>query len=302
MANADEPTRSLDANGAVPLDRQLEDSLREIGIPPRPRILELIMLEARAGEPNFNYLADLIQADVALAAGLVKVANSPFFGYRQKARTVRDALLMLGLRAAANTVAGLALRRVFPATPEMTRFWDASQRTAELSALLAKRLGDRHGVTAEDAYTYGLFRDCGIPIMLRRFPGYPGLLAQANASTDQSFTAVEEAGAPTNHALVGSLMARSWWLPEALCVAIRRHHEGAFLAEPVDGANAAGQRLAALAQLAERLHQEVTGLNQTREWDKLGAGCLAVLGLAEADLAELTDTAGDFLAQPARTL
>lgn len=281
----------------VALDRQMEASLREIGIPPRPRILELINLEARAGEPDYNHLAELIQSDVALSAGLIKTANSPFFGYRQKTRNVRDALLMLGLKATANAVAGLILRRVFPPLLHLERFWDASQRTGEIAAWLVNRLGVRFGVTAEDAYTFGLFRDCGIPIMMRRFDGYAATLARANENDTHAFTAVEEAEMPTNHTVVGGLMAQSWWLPEEICTAIRRHHDAELLAgQTPKGVSGASSRQIALAQLAEKLHQDITGLNQTREWDKLGAASLAILSLTEAELAELERETKAFLA------
>ncbi len=278
------------------LDSQLEASLREIGIPPRPSILEKIQIEARAGEPDFNYLASLIQGDVALSAGLIKTANSPFFGYRQKTRNVRDALLMLGLKTAANTVAGLVLRRVFPTLMHLDRFWDASQRTGELAAWLVKQLEVRFGVRSEDAYTFGLFRDCGIPVMMRRFDGYADTLARANASDTHCFTDVEEAEMPTNHALVGSLMAQSWWLPTEICLAIRRHHDSEFLDENGSSGPGASFRLVALAQLAEKLHHDITGFNQTREWEKLGPACMSALGLVDSDLVELEAEARGFLA------
>ena len=41
----------------------------------------------------------------------------------------------------------------------------------------------------------------------------------------------------------------------------------------------ASQRMIAIAQLAEYLVQRVTGLSQTREWDKLGTACQKLLGL-----------------------
>lgn len=278
------------------LNSQLEASLREIGIPPRPRILELIGLEARAGEPDFNHLAELIQADVALAAGFIKVANSPFFGYRQKMRNVRDALLMLGLRAAANALAGLIMRKVLPPPMHLERFWDTSQRTAELAAWLVRRVGVRYGVGAEDAYTFGLFRDCGIPIMMRRFSGYGEVLARANASADEPFTRVEEAALPTNHAMVGGLMAQSWWLPEDICIAIRRHHDVTLLTDVGPGTRGASRRQVALGQVAEKLHQELSGRGLTREWDKLGEASLVQLDLIPTDLPTLRDEAREFLA------
>lgn len=279
--------------GTLPLDKQLEASLRDIGIPPRPRILELINLEARAGEPDLNYLADLIRGDVALAAGLIKTANSPFFGYRQKTRNVRDALAMLGLRATSNAVAGLIMRRVFPLPPKLERFWDASERTAQLSGWLVQQLSVRFGVTGEDAYTFALFRDCGIPIMMRRFPDYQEILARANAEPKLSFTAVEETMLPTNHAVVGGLMAQSWWLPEDISTAIRHHHDVAAMRD--GDAGGASRRQIALAQLAEKLHQDASGLNATKEWDKLGEGCLVVLDLGEAIPQELLDESKLFI-------
>jgi HD-like signal output (HDOD) protein len=284
---------SEQTSGTMPLDKQLEASLRDIGIPPRPRILELISQEARSDEPDLNYLAELLRKDVALAAGLIKTANSPFFGYRQKTRNVRDALAMLGLRAAANAVAGLVLRRVFPLPPQLERFWDASERTAQLSGWLVQQLGVRFAVTAENAYTFALFRDCGIPIMLRRFPNYMEVLGNANSEPTLPFTAVEEASVPTNHAVVGSLMTQSWWLPEEISTAVRRHHDATSLSgNTVSGAS---QRQIALAQLAEKLHQEISAMNTTCEWGKLGEGTLQVLDLGQVIPDELVAEAKLFI-------
>jgi HD-like signal output (HDOD) protein len=51
-----------------------------------------IITEMQREEPDFNKLTDLISADVALAAGLLKTTNSPFFIRPQRARSVHDAL------------------------------------------------------------------------------------------------------------------------------------------------------------------------------------------------------------------
>jgi HD-like signal output (HDOD) protein len=289
--------RSSPALGTDALDASLEASLRDIGIPPRPLVLEQIMLETRKDEPDFNRIVVLISRDVSLSAGFMKTANSPYYGLRQKVHNVRDALLVLGLKTAANTLAGLIMRQVLPAGPHLERFWDASDRTAQLSGWLVQKLGVRFGIQAEDAYTFGLFRDCGIPILMRKFPEYYRILADANQEASQRFTDVEEAALPTNHALVGSLMAQSWWLPEAATLAIRHHHDHPAINTYATELPGASRRLIALAQLAEKLQQEDTGLNMTREWDKLGTACLTWLDLAESDLEELEAEADTFLAE-----
>jgi len=296
MTDRTSPNTSLSLDA---LDASLEASLKDIGIPPRPLILEQIMLETRKDEPDFNRIATLISRDVSLSAGFMKTANSPFYGLRQKVHGVREALMVLGLKTAANTLAGLIMRQVLPSGPHLERFWDASDRTAQLAGWLVQKLGVRFGVQSEDAYTFGLFRDCGIPILMRKFPDYYKVLAHANDEASLRFTDVEEAALPTNHALVGSLMSQSWWLPESSTLAIRHHHDHPAINTYATELPGASRRLIALAQLAERLQQEETGLNQTREWDKLGTACLTWLDLGDSDLEELQTEAGQFIAQAA---
>lgn len=284
------PAASNDKN--VPgVEQALEQALRDIGIPPRPLILDQISAEMHKPEPDFRHLATLVSADVALAAGLLRTANSPYFGFETRAKTVMQALIMLGLDTASRAVAGLILRRVFPPLPAIERFWDGSARVARTAGWLVRKLGVHDNVRADDAYTYGLFRDCGIPILMKKFPGYVDVLKAANSEPERPFTAVEQTRCPTNHALVGSLMAHSWLLTDELSDAIRHHHDGVTLASMPQGISPAAARMVALAQLAELLVQRVTGMSMTREWGKLGGACQTILGIDGALIETLADEA-----------
>ncbi|CAB1368108.1 HDOD domain-containing protein [Denitratisoma oestradiolicum] len=271
----------------------LESSIRDIDIPPRPAILERIVTEMHRDEPDFMHLSIIISADVSLAAGLIKTANSPYFGIRRKVRSIKEALMVLGLRAASHAIAGLVLRQIFPPTPTMERFWDSSARIARLSGWLAQHNPGGVWVQPEDAYTFGLFRDCGIPVLLKRIHHYPEILDDANRDAILAFTAVEEAALPTNHAIVGCLLAQSWWLPEELCLAIRHHHNGTALEENGSEIPVISQGLIAHAQLAEYLVQHHTGRSLTREWDKLGDACLRLLNLTEENLERLREESAE---------
>jgi len=265
------------------VDNLFERSIIDVGIPPCPLILDRFMSEANKDEPDYNRLASIISTDVGLAAGLIKTANSPFFGLRQRVRSVNEALAILGLKPASRAVAGIILRNSFPNVANLERFWDASARIAHLSGWLAQNL-DIRGLRAEDAYTYGLFRDCGIPVLLGRFPNYAAVLAEANRDAERSFTAVEETALPTNHAMVGCILAQSWWLPEEICQAIRNHHD----LDAIESAGSAlpmqSRRLIATSQLAEHIVQQQLNLSLTQEWTKLGAACLRILDIGEAQL------------------
>lgn len=282
-----------ESNEPPSLDSILEQTLKDIGIPPRPEILERIAVETGKDDPNFRHLGHLIEADVSLAASLIKTANSPYFGFRGRAHSAQEALTMIGLDVASRAIAGISLRKAFPADTRLERFWNSSAQIAALSGWLVQVVA-KGKLRADDAHTFGLFRDCGIPVMLKRFPTYHQILNRANNDAVQPFTQVEQFGLPEfpiDHALVGYLLGQNWWLPEEITLAIRHHHERSALVDVNLGLSASSRYMIAIGQLAERLVQDLTGGSHTCEWTKLGAACLGVLGLPENEMTFLRDLA-----------
>jgi HD-like signal output (HDOD) protein len=269
----------------------LENTIRDIGIPPCPIILDQVNSEMRKNEPDFKHLTHIINSDVGISAGLIAITNSPFFGIRNRVHSVNEALMMLGLAVASRAIAGIVFRKLFPLTPSLQRFWHASASIARLSGWLAQQANGGIRIRADDAYTFGLFRDCGIPVLLKRFNHYPEVLKKANAEKELSFTAVEDALCSINHAMIGGLLAQSWWLPDNVSLAIRHHHVYSQLELDNNTVLTPSTKgLIAIAQLAEHLFQHHTGFSTTQEWLKGSAACLNYLGLTENDLELLYDT------------
>lgn len=276
----------------------LESTLKDTGIPSRPAILDRVHVEMGKDEPDLNLLARIIGADVALAGGLISIANSPYFGFHGRVRSVNEALMVLGLDVACRAIAGLILRKLFPVTLPLERFWDASASIARLSGWLAQHEDINIGVAANDAYTFGLFRDCGIAVLLHRFPYYHEVLLQANEEKTLSFLQVEEVQCPTNHTVIGSLLAQSWWLPEEMSTAIRVHHNYSILEKDDDTVLPKGTReLIVAAQFAEHIFQHHTGLSKTQEWDKSQDLCMERLGINEGQLAGFYEESAAVLAK-----
>lgn len=272
------------------IDARMRMEIRDIGIPPRPAILQEIDREMAKDEPDFVYLAKVIGSDVALAAGLIKTTNSPFYGFGKKVRTVNEAMLVLGLKVVTRTIAGLALQKMFPYVPSLERFWDTSASTARVSGWLSQHLKGRGMVRSSDAYTFALFRDCGIPVLLIPFPEYLSVLQRANIEEELNFTEVEDRALSINHARVGADLAENWLLPEDICLAIRHHHDPLVLDENhPSGRPSSARHLVAIAQLAEYLIQEQSGQNLTREWIKLGPACMRILDVTPELVTEILD-------------
>jgi HD-like signal output (HDOD) protein len=262
------------------LDREAEEIINDLGIPPCPAILTTLMREMRSDEPDFNKLGKLIGSDVSLAAAMLKTVNSPFYGLRTKVGSVQKALALLGLRNVAQLVTGLLLRQAFSggASKVLEEYWEVSSAIAGLSALLARRF---NGAGRDEAYTFALFRDCGMLAMLGNFEGYKPKLPGVKQDGDDGITAHEDRLYDMNHARLGSRMAQTWLLPDDLCAAVLWHHDYAALDEGRSGVSQAGISNIAVTLAAQYVYcRQKMGVNDP-EWRRGASFALARLDLAQ---------------------
>lgn len=276
------------------LEARVGNELRNIGIPPCPAVLLKLHSETAKDEPDFNRLANIMGDDVALSAGLIKVANSPYFGFQKKVRSIHEAMLVIGLKTIIHAVAGLQLEKAFEHVARLERFWHSSAQTARTAAWLATQMSKK-SLRSVDTYTYGLFHNCGVPLLAAPFKDYLGVLQQANEAATGSFTQIEDEHFGMNHAMVGAEMAKEWLLPEEICVGILHHHDVDAIAGRKAEIGSASRQLIAVGHLAEHLNHLHTGLNFSREWEKLGDACLAVLGVGSETYERLCDESASAL-------
>jgi HD-like signal output (HDOD) protein len=249
----------------------------------------LIKIDQEMGEdePDFYRLAEIISEDVALSAGIIKVANSSYFGFTKTVRSVQEALLVLGLNTITHAISGMELRKAFENTRRLERFWHSSAAIAHTSAWIAQRIHSQT-VRPVDAYTFGLFHDCGIPLLMAPFKNYVEILVEANEDCSRSFTEVEDQHLSINHASIGYQLAQEWLLPEETCLAIRHHHDLAAFTTELE-LTRRSRDVIAMAHLSDHFLNHHTGLSKGCEWFKLGSACLDLLQIDDGLLAKLYD-------------
>ncbi|MDO8414756.1 MAG: HDOD domain-containing protein [Agitococcus sp.] len=251
------------------LSREAVRAIRCMGIPSKPDILIKLTRELDNDNPNYIVIGKLVESDVALSAAILKTVNSALYGLRRKIPSINQAMTMLGLRTVAQILTGLLLQQALTAMskegPSMDKFWDNSATIASISALLAQKL---RICPADEAYTFGLFQDCGIPLMMGCHTDYQKILTVANVSMDKIFTEVEDESFTLNHSAVGFALADSWGLPEYMSQAILHHHNFQLLASDSTCVPAQSKQLICVTLLAERVLQLHTKRAQTVEWPK----------------------------------
>ena len=277
------------------IDQEAERLVKSIGIPPCPAILTSLVREMRSDDPDFTRIAKLISSDVGLAVAMLKTVNSPFYGLSTKATTVQQALVLLGLRTVTHLVTGLLLRQAFPVAncKFMERFWDMSANVAAIAAQLTRQV---KSVNRDEAYTFGLFRDCGMPLLMLKFADYARALATMGAHSGRSVSEVEEEYCGIDHAQIGHYLAKSWHLSEQVCLAILWHHDPSALAGDRPELPAASLRLIALGMAAEHVLRTYRDEPVAAEWQQSGTLALGHLDLSEADFADFSEAAQQVLA------
>ena len=279
---------------AVIEEKQLESLLQGIDFPPAPTVLIDLDAELKKEEPDPREIARLISQDVALSGRVMLIANSPAISNGNKLASINQAIAVLGNRNIFNLVVFQLLKLALSEGQDevsMERFWESSARAASVAAELARRL---RCVRPDIAYTFGLFHDCGIPLIMKRFPQAKEVLAAANAAEDRLFTEVEDARLGTNHAVVGYFLAKRWQLPSFIAEGILHHHDYQSLRK-VGGVSDTARALVALSVLAEhiiRLHE--TGRGE-QEWVKAAEYACAFFGLSLGAVDDLIDDMCDWM-------
>ncbi|NWA01152.1 HDOD domain-containing protein [Pseudomonas gingeri] len=262
-------------------------------MPPQPQIMVDLQMEQYMPDPDLEVIARLISQDPGLSGALLKIVNSPYYGLANKIASIQRAVNLLGSRSIINLINAQSIKGEMADETIVTlnRFWDTAQDVAMTSLTLAKRTGSQ---AIDEAYALGLFHDCGIPLMLKRFPDYMTVLEQAyaKAGPEQRVVDTENHAFNTNHAVVGYYTAKSWRLPEHVTNAIANHHNALAIFSDETTRNSQLKNLLAILKMAEHIcasHRVLGNQTEDHEWNAIGHLVLDYVGLSDYDFETLRE-------------
>jgi len=171
-------------------------------------------------------LAKVIETDPAIAMRLLKIVNSPFFGFSRKIMTIQDAVVLLGFNATRNTIMGISILKVFSSSEDspqlnMNEFWRHSIGTG----LTARFLAGRIRYNADKAFIGGVIHDIGKIVLAQFFPEELENVMRKMNESDISFYEAEDEVYRGSHCDLGSYIADKWNLPLSLIEVIDLHHK-----------------------------------------------------------------------------
>lgn len=276
---------------------QIQKALQGISVPPQPQIMVDLQMEQFMPSPDLSSIARLISQDPGLSGALLKIVNSAHFGLSNRIASIQQAVNLLGCDTVINLINAQSIKGELTdeAIVTLNRFWDTAQDVAMTCLTLAKRIGYQ---SPDEAYTLGLFHNCGIPLMLKRFPDYMVVLEEAYASASGECRVVDTENRllNTNHAVVGYFTAKSWNLPLHLCEAISSHHNALAIFREEAGCDAQLKTLLAILKMAEHIcesHRVLGNQPDDHEWQSIEQLVLEYVGLSGYDFENLRESIRD---------
>lgn len=276
-----ETMQSLGQDEARRVNRLLE---RGVQIPPQPRVLDELRKLITRQQFDVRQLARIINQDPGMTAMLFKVVSNAAYRKAAPFDSVEGILHALGVNETFHLVQAISLATlgdIKKNRPVYEAFWSRSHAIAQLAMLIADERIAVCNIFPDQAYLAGIFHDCGVLLLMQRFPSYcaemqlgvPGVWTNLREE-DRKFSA--------DHAVVGYIVARHWHLPDFICDAIRYHHDIREIGQH------AARTMVAIIQLAVEIYYRDQRIDNP-DWLPVKDEVLPELGLNEEALPEFVD-------------
>ena len=179
-------------------------------------------------DSTLDDITKVVSQDPSFTVRLLRIANSPFYGFSSSIETVSRAVTLIGTSQVRNLALSTSVSRTFDGLPNelvsMDNFWRHSLYCALAARILAKRLRKSD---PEAVFTAGLLHDIGELVIFNRCPeqAQEAMLLVLDSGDEMPVYQAERQIMGFDHAQVGGELARQWHLPPLLQDCVTYHHD-----------------------------------------------------------------------------
>lgn len=202
---------------------------RNLELPTLPQVVAKINALVEDPDVGVREIGAAVAEDAPIAAKVLKLANSAYFGLREKVVSTEHATAVLGIRMLRTVAMQASVIREYGSLqggPEFDcrNLWRHSILTGQTSAALASKCRARIGLAPDEFHVVGLLHDIGKILFLEGMGD--AFLACVEEAREQNLPEheCEEARLGFHHGHVGALIASNWGMPQLVADAIQYHH------------------------------------------------------------------------------
>ncbi len=199
---------------------EFRKALREVkNLPTLPGIVAKLSRMADDPDTTTEQMGKVISKDHILAAKLLKLVNSAFYGFPQKISSLASAIILLGFNVIKSLIISASIFELMESSD--VELWEHSLATAVAASVLAKRFDIDD---PEEVSTAGLIHDIGKVAIKMELPEQHAQIIALVEEKQISTIEAERLVIGIDHAEVGGWLAKSWFLPKKLVEPIACHH------------------------------------------------------------------------------
>jgi putative nucleotidyltransferase with HDIG domain len=182
-----------------------------------------------------NHVAEVVGKDTSLSARLLRVVNSPIYGFPSTIDSISKAVTIIGGNELTTLAMGISVIDCFKDIPtgtlDVKSFWMHSIAVGIISGILA---GKQTGVSEERLFVAGVLHDIGKLIMIKHYPAHSVQVMKEAGERACSTQQLEKEIFGFHHARVGSLLLEEWKIPPVLKSIVNYHHKPLCAEDPVE--------------------------------------------------------------------
>jgi putative nucleotidyltransferase with HDIG domain len=282
------------------MSQDIEKLVAKVGdLPAVPSIVSQVAHLVEDPDSSVEDLRRVLENDPALAARILKLANSAIFGFSRRIETLQHAISLVGFRSVKTMVMAASIKGVFKRFGLTERMlWEHSTMAGAVASQLAGY--GEIDIDREEAFTVGLLHDLGKIALNNTCEKEYNEVVSRVYNDGLSFVAAEREIFGFDHAELGALVASKWKLSQRLETAIRCHHSPAEMLELADEE----KRLTALAVvttaactrlgIGRRAPVSQLDLTTLEAWSVLGLGPQDVEPVLSLALDQVKESSGLF--------
>ncbi|MGO9380422.1 MAG: HDOD domain-containing protein [Dissulfurispiraceae bacterium] len=246
-------------------------------LPTIPSVLRKLLVVIENPKISLTEIGNFISNDPVLTSRVLKMVNSPIYGFPGRISSVQQALILLGLNVVRGLLLGVSVFEVMQKS--MVGLWEHSLGCAVSARIIAKK---KNIPEPEEVSISALLHDIGKVVMILRFKEEYDMVMKEAEAGDMLIIDAERQVFGITHADSGAWIAKKWNFPLSLIEVIEYHHKPNLTkCMPMNSA---------IVHLADILTRAVGfGFAGDNYVPSVNPAAWELLGLSDADLRAILD-------------
>ena len=179
-------------------------------------------------------IAQVVHRSPSLTALLLKIVNSPFYGFPSKIDKISLAVTLIGTREISGLALGISVISLFNNIPKQILSMYSFLRHSLACGIISRILAAHKGIPqTEQLFVSGLLHDLGRLILYSYFPEESRNILSRARSADMLLYLQENDSLGCNHTHIVKQLLQQWKLPMVLENNVFFHHDPCKAPQPV---------------------------------------------------------------------